>query len=59
MGVAMLKTILLMVCALGMASCWCAFRDEYRTGKLYPSLLIASIGWTVGFFAALAFMEWE
>lgn len=55
----MLKTIILVVCAMGMAGCGCAFRDELRGGKLYPSLLIASIGWTVGFFAALAFMEWE
>lgn len=55
----MLKTILLVVCALGMASCSCAFRDECRTGRLYPSLLVAALGWTVGFFATLAFMEWE
>lgn len=55
----MLKTLLLLICALGMASCWCAFQDEYRAGKLYPSLLFASVAWTVGFFAALLMMEWE
>lgn len=55
----MLKTLVLLICALGIASTALAFLDEWRTGKLYPSLLIASVGWTVGFFAALAFMEWE
>lgn len=55
----MLKTILLVVCAMGVAGCSCAFMDELRGGKLYPSLPIAAVGWAVGFFAALAFMEWE
>lgn len=55
----MLKSIALVVCAMGVAGTGAAFWEELRAGKLYPSLAIASFGWAVGFLAALVFMEWE
>lgn len=48
-----MRATLFVICVLGAYSCWSCFRDEFRSGKLYPSLFISAIGWAAGAVAAI------
>lgn len=52
-----MKFVFLVVCLLGALCSFSAFREECDSGKLYPSLLFASIGWSVAFAAILIFWK--
>jgi hypothetical protein len=49
-----MRALLFTICVLGAFSCGGAFRDELKSGTLYPSLGFAALAWAIGAVLTLA-----